>query len=404
MFSALPDLTPRDSHSLWYISSRDSYASARPEHHDADPNNPLGPHARRPPGPANGPLGGGAAAANHSSAATVERSALARLLADEQYMERRRQNVRNFGSAWLRPPGVPKTLYQMREERREAEEHAEAMRREQLAQQLADAAEAEAAAAAAGGGPSEVDDEMAGLEEGDIGGDGDGEGMRDLDDEIPEAEGFGFDGVDSDDEDEDDDSDDDDDDDRDDNDDADDGGGAGIGSAQAQREMRTQLRNMRATEDRVREILARGQGGGEPDVYGAEDDDLDEEDRAQMLEEDDLVQHHHHGGGGLTDVESGMDMDMDADLDDDVPEAESAGYEHTDTEAELSSSEDGSQDVNYGARAPQAASRFRGGFHRSSIQSGRGSLPRSEIDISSILSRDGSSVPGSSPQVRRRNQ
>ena len=48
-------------------------------------------------------------------------------------------NIQNFGSTWLKPPGIPKTLHQMREEKREQEEHQEAMRREQLAQELADA-------------------------------------------------------------------------------------------------------------------------------------------------------------------------------------------------------------------------------------------------------------------------
>ena len=65
----------------------------------------------------------------------LERTALARLAADEAYMQRRRTNVQNFGSTWLKPPGLPKTLHQMREEMREQEEHQEAMRREQLAQE-----------------------------------------------------------------------------------------------------------------------------------------------------------------------------------------------------------------------------------------------------------------------------
>lgn len=81
----------------------------------------------------------------------LERTSLGRLRADEAYMARRLANISNFGSTWLKPPGVAKSLYQMREERREAEEHAEAMRREQLAADLAEA-EAEAAMAAEVGG------------------------------------------------------------------------------------------------------------------------------------------------------------------------------------------------------------------------------------------------------------
>lgn len=303
-------------------------------------------------------------------------------------MERRKHNVSNFGSTWLKPPGVAKSLFQMREERREAEEHAEAMRREQLAQQLADAE-----GAAAGGGLDDMG--VTDLDGEPMDEDGMMAGGRDLDDEIPDADadGFGFDGAEEDsDEDEDEEN------------DSDVGGqqghdglGPSPAQQQQQRAIRDQIRNMQAREDHVQELLTRGQ---QPDseVYGAEDD-IDEEDRAQMLEEDDLVQMPLH------DVEPGMDMDMDADLDDDIPEAESGGYEHTDTEAELSSSEDGSQDVshNYGGGAPQAA-RFRGGLTRNLP---RGSLPRSsirsDIDLSSLLSRDGSSAAGSSPQLRRRN-
>lgn len=371
MFSILPDLSPHDPHTVWYTSSRQPFLASTTQQHDSSaadtPAQGPGPAPRRP------------------GQAALERSALARLRADEQYMERRKHNVSNFGSTWLKPPGVAKSLFQMREERREAEEHAEAMRREQLAQQLADAE-----GAAAGGlddmGVTDLDGEP--MDE-----DGMMEGGRDLDDEIPDADadGFGFDGAEEDsDEDEENDS---------------EAGGAddedrpeaSPAQQQQQRAIRDQLRNVRATEDRVRELMIRGQGP-DSEVYGAEDD-IDEEDRAQMLEEDDLVQIPVH------DAEPGMDMDMDADLDDDIPEAESGGYEHTDTEAELSSSEDGSQDVshNYGGGAPQTA-RFRGGLPRTLP---RGSLPRSsirsDIDLSSLLSRDGSSAAGSSPQLRRRN-
>ena len=84
-------------------------------------------------------------------------------------MERRKQNVQNYGSSWIKPPGVVKSLHQLREEKRELEEHQEALRREQLAQELA---EAEAA------------DELLQGE----GGDGEMEEARDLDDDIPEAD------------------------------------------------------------------------------------------------------------------------------------------------------------------------------------------------------------------------
>lgn len=306
-------------------------------------------------------------------------------------------NVSNFGSTWLKPPGVPKTLFQMREERREAEEHAESLRREQIAQELAEA-EAEAAGATMDLDADEMMDEMEEVEE----------GMQDLDDDIPEGEGFGFDGEDSEDEDEEneveevEDFDDDD----------DEGHGPRVTDdvppeVAQQREMRDQLRNLQATEDRVQELMVRGQGS-EPDMFGGEDE-IDEEDRAEMLEEEDLVHMSHE-----VDVQSGMDMDMDADLDGDIPEAEDdGGYEHTDSDASLSSHEESYAGP---SRAPQP-SRFRGSLPRSSLPSEqrrnllrsslqsnqRGSLAQSDIDISGLLSGDGSTFLDSSPQLRRRN-
>lgn len=300
----------------------------------------------------------------------MERTPLARLRLDEQIMERRRQNVTNFGSAWLKPPGVPKTLFQMREERREAEEHAEAMRREQeLAAQLAEA-EADAE------GADDLDDEpMA---------DGD-EDEPDLDDEIPEAEGFGFDGDDSGEEGSG--PEDDDDDETDEEVDGTENNAGQVLVSPAER------RDMQATEDRVREVMAQGQEGG--GLTMVDDDAVDAEDRGQMLEEDDLIHDYHQGtGGGGGD---GADMDMDADLDDDIPEADGR-YEHTDSEAEIS--DDGTRDVSFAsaARGPQS-SRFRRSLGRSSV---RGSLAQSDIDFSGLLSRDESSYLASSPQMRRR--
>ncbi|KAK3371717.1 hypothetical protein B0T24DRAFT_334800 [Lasiosphaeria ovina] len=322
---------------------------------------------------------------------------LGRLRADEIYMERCRANVSNLGSTWLKPPGVTKTLFQLREERREAEEHAEAVRREMLAAELAEAAEAEAGGGTGGlAGDEAMDGDEPGMDDDDDG------GGRDLDEDVPDADegGFGFDGA-SDDEDEDDDLDAEDDE----NDDADDDHAMQVERSSAgdalrqqrriqQREFASRMATMRATEDRVRERMARGgPGDGAGDLYGA-DEVIDEEDQAHMLEEEDLV-----GAVYRDEVEPGPDMDMEADLDDEIPEAESGGgYEHTDSEASLSNSDDGDHNVSYlapRARLPPAHPQ------RSSMGRGDGG-PRSSIDISSILSRDGSSITGSSPQVRRR--
>ncbi|KAK0704958.1 Apc15p protein-domain-containing protein [Lasiosphaeris hirsuta] len=420
MFSILPDLTPRDSHTLWYTSSRNP--SATPPHLDPalvhsghsygtenNPNNPVnGPNGG--PSPAqqqqqrsgSGP-GGGPRSQGHA-AAVIERSALGRLRADELYMERRRANVGNLGSAWLKPPGVTKTLFQLREERREAEEHAEALRREMLAQELADAE----AAGAPGGADDAMEDDGMGMDA-DL--DGDEammeDGGRDLDDDIPDADGggFGFDGA-SDEEEEEEEED------EESEDEEGDRSGLGNGGEDTrqlrriqQRELANRVAAMRATEERMREMMARGGQGGAAaggDLYEA-DEDIDQEDQANILEEDDLL-------GYPDEMEPGMDdLDMDANLDDDIPEAESGGgYEHTDSEASLSSDEDGSRNVSYAAMRPPRLSQP-GNNIRSSMGAphlphpGRSmGIPRSSLDISSILSRDGSSIIGSSPRLQRR--
>ncbi|KAI1136653.1 Apc15p protein-domain-containing protein [Hypoxylon sp. FL0543] len=362
MLSLLPDLAPRDSHSLWYTSSRNPLSS--PYAGDAYPPNQQ--HQQHPHQQNDGSAASPHGANNHRrSAHLLERSPLARLRADEQNMDRRRQNVTNFGSTWLKPPGIPKTLHQLREERREAEEHQEALRREQLAQELA-----EAEAAGAGGVDALLD------AQGDDGvmDDVQLDGARDLDEDIPEAEDADF-GLGSVDEDEDDDEEDDDDDDEEEG-DADD---------PEQRAERTQqqlmAQRMRQADDAFRESMARGRESG--NYYGV-DDEVDDEDQAQMIEEDDLVG---HGDGG--------DMGMDADLDDDIPEAEDEGYEHTDSEAEVSSSSSDDDQVEMSFAAQASQPRYRHSLARSDAT-------RNSLAISDILSHDGSSMLQSSPEVQRR--
>ncbi|GKT57390.1 replicase polyprotein 1A [Colletotrichum tofieldiae] len=323
MFGLLPDLTPRDSHSIWYTSSRNPVTQAALlGAHDQRDNNHGGPSQQQQ---------------QHNSSSRragqllIERSALARLRADEQQMDRRRLHVQNFGSTWLKPPGVPKSLHQIREERREQEEHAEAMRREQLAQELA---EAEAA------GQDGLEDVAEGEEAGEV---------RDLDDEIPDAEeSFGFDGG----------------------------------------------------EDSMADELS------------SSEEELEASGQGHMLDEEDLLAPGEGGGAG-----DDLGMDMDADLDDEIPEAgELSGvYEHTDSEAELSlssssdargasSDEDDDEDDDEGdiSFAPRAAP-LRAPLSPTGDR-GRGlrgpAGPRSSMDLSGLLSADGSSMMDSSPNVR----
>lgn len=229
----------------------------------------------------------------------VERTALARLAADEQSLQRRYAHVHDFGCTWLRPPGVPKTLHQMREEKREQEEHQEALRREQLAQELA---EAEAAALPDNGLMDDVQLD----------------GAHDLDDEIPDADDpFGLD------------------EDDDDDDDGETAEQTDVDDAALREEHQNDLMatRMRMTDDAFREALVRGEPDGD-DMYGGEDDELDQQGRAQMLDEDDFAR-----GPVHADDDTATGLDMDANLDDDIPKAGSAGgYEHTDSEADLGSS------------------------------------------------------------------
>ncbi|ETS02147.1 hypothetical protein M419DRAFT_129934 [Trichoderma reesei RUT C-30] len=295
MFATLPDFTPRDSHSLWYSSSRNPFIPPGPVdilHTDTNHSHHGPAHSRQ-----RGQL--------------MERTPLARLAADEQKMNRRRLNVQNFGSTWIKPPGVPKTLHQMREEKREQEEHQEAMRREQLAQELAEAE---------GGGPMDegmMDDVQL-------------DGAQDLDDEIPDAEDA-FDPS-SDDESEEDGGEEDEENEEGEDDDDEEALREEEADEEALREERQHglvAARMRMTDDAFREALIRGDPEADGSMYGG-DEDLEDEDREQLLDEDDLYDNT---------LDDGTAGDMDADLDDDIPEADDdGGYEHTDSEAEVSSS------------------------------------------------------------------
>jgi len=201
-------------------------------------------------------------------------------------MERRKLNIKNYGNAWIKPPGVQKSLAQIREEKREIEEHQEALRREQLAQELAEAEAEGADDLLQGEGIQEMEEQ------------------RDLDDDVPEAEITGLEADDADSEDE----------------------------ENEVEEVPRGVLASRIPDDVYREALVRGEDV-RPTRFGDDGaSTAEDEDQSHMLQEEDLIQ----SGRGHHD----MDMDMDADLDADIPEAETGGYEHTDTEDELTSSDD----------------------------------------------------------------
>lgn len=225
------------------------------------------------------------------------------------------------------------------------EEHQEALRREQLAQELAEAeaeAEAEATNTLLQGEGVEVEAEEA----------------RDLDDDIPEADATAITYDDSDrseDEEEEDDD--------------------------IEAVPRGVLAS-RLPDDVYREALVRGE---EPRAsrFGDEGDStIDGEDHSQMLQEEDLV----HEGGQMQHDE---DLDMDQDLDAEIPDADEGGYEHTDTEAELSSSSIEEDEESLDEPLPQNSRQTQSSMVRSDGT-------QNSMDLSGMLS-NGSSQFGSSP-------
>ena len=212
------------------------------------------------------------------------------------------------------------------------EEHQEALRREALAQELAEA-EAEGVDLLQGEG---MDPEM--------------EEPRDLDDEVPEADTTNL--------------------------DADD-------PESSEDEIEDVPRGVlaaRIPDDVYREAIIRGQEARDAHFDNDGGSTVDEEDQSQMLQEEDLVHEvrGHHA----------MDMDLDADLDADIPEAEAGGYEHTDTEAELTSSDDESLDD---GRLPQ-----RNPVTTSMVRSDG---TQNSMDLGSLMSNESSQM-GSSPRTR----
>lgn len=217
------------------------------------------------------------------------------------------------------------------------EEHQEALRREALAQELAEAEAAEG-----------VDELLQGE-----GADGEMEEVRDLDDDVPDADADATRLLESSESEE---------------------------EGDEENDVEDVPRNVLASrlpDDVYREALIRGDEVrqtrfGEDGSVGDEDEGGD-----NLLQEEDLV-HEHHGG------QHDMDLDMDADLDADIPEASVDGYEHTDTEEELSSSEDDSADDSQLPQRAAAASMVRSDGTQNSME------------LSNLMS--GSSQMGSSPR------
>ncbi|KAI1006256.1 hypothetical protein K3495_g1964 [Podosphaera aphanis] len=260
----LPNLAPQDSYTLWY-SSRNC-----PSPHpicDQDIQGSSKPQQRR-------------------NQAAAYRSPLVILRFEEESIQHRKRNITDYGAAWLRPPGVPKSLHQLREDERELKEYQEALRRERLVQELA-----EAEAGAANNHELQPSEGLM----------GDMDEMQDLDDEIPEAnllhvnsESATEDEVDTDEDVE----------------------------SNYEASTFTPRGHIPVADDLIYDRLLHD-----------DHDVVDEEQMSGMLLEEDLIQEF----GDADQNDSTGRRDQDIDLDDNIPEAEE--YEHTDTEEELCSSE-----------------------------------------------------------------
>lgn len=133
-------------------------------------------------------------------------------------------------------------------------------------------------------------------------------------------------------------------------------------------------------EELYRETLVRGEQARANLYDGDRTDALDEEDPSQLLQEEDL----------LHEV-----RDQAANLDDDIPEAD--GYEHTDTEDELTSSDDERADAGI-LHTRDGSSQLATAFIRTSMVRSDGTQNSMDISGLSGFMSQNSSQTSSPPQ------
>ncbi|GAB7345367.1 hypothetical protein MBLNU457_3715t1 [Dothideomycetes sp. NU457] len=288
------------------------------------------------------------------------RNPLAQLKADEEAIRKRKDNIARFGSTWIKPPGISKTLQAETEERLEREEQEVLARREQMMMDMQAQQEAEEARQRAA---QQADAEEA----------GDVTQERDLDEDIPDA--------DEDIEPEDD----------------------------EEEEEEDQEEIERDLDDEVPEAtnitfgdesLLEGSMLDQSQVTGVIDQEQQELAEQEMLDQERYAQLEEAELTGI--AQDQFDLGMEANLDDSVPEAGS--YEHTDSELEDSSDEDNDESMLPPAVTVQTAQgRARGlfGSNRSSLRGRESTGSRQSTgsrDMSSLLE---SSFVGSSPVLGR---
>ena len=168
MLGSLPPLGPQNVGSLiisafLLADTNQAYSPVYPSASTFHPNHV--PSSQQP----NGPHPFGRSSAHHQP-----RTMLSVLRADENTILNRKKNIRRYGAGWLRPPGVPKTLQGMDDERAEREEQERAANRDFEYYEAHRLAEAEARA---------QEQEGMALGEGEQ-----QELERDLDDDVPDAD------------------------------------------------------------------------------------------------------------------------------------------------------------------------------------------------------------------------
>ncbi|KUL85840.1 hypothetical protein ZTR_07341 [Talaromyces verruculosus] len=288
---SVPLVAPRDSHELWFGSSRPRYYRGNTNGSSSEPS----ASRRHQLHNGNGNLLTNAPTSTRALfSATTPSNSLAMLQLEERALRLRKENIASFGAAWIKPAGIPKTMQGMREEEAEREEGLAAAAQELNVAAMVAAAQAGGVAGAdmdAFGGETMLQQQQDLMMVGDntgAAGEGDGIGAdeleRDLDDDIPEAEdGFG---------------------------DSDEDGLVEEGE-----------------EAYEEELMDRNLDDDIPDGYPDEDDDDDYDDDDDELPAGDEIPVRDLDD----DIPEANDLE-DEDMDDDIPEAEE--WQHTDSELE----------------------------------------------------------------------
>lgn len=287
---------------------------------------------------------------------------LAQLKADEDAIRKRKENIARFGSTWIKPPGVAKTLQAETEEKQEREEQEALQRREQMmmdlqAQQEAEEARQRMEAQAAAEG-----------EEG-----GTGEQERDLDEEIPDADEEEVSVLTSEDE---------------------EGEEGEEGAVDVTFNEESMIEGSMMVEEQGGVSLLQEENQERDLDYEHE---VQEQERYLQLEEAEIT--------GV--AQDQYDLGMEANLDDSVPEAGS--YEHTDTELDVDDSDEDEESImappppagrvsSHGSAQTSAV--IQGGLFRSmrSRESGESRTSTGSREPSSLLE---SSFVSSSPVLGR---